>query len=317
MRNHVVTLVLLSACTADSDLSQIESNSVVANGQNLNGQNLNGQNLNGQNLNGQNLNGPDNGSFTIWTSLLGVKLNGKQFNASLASTVFTGNDGSTTVTGTGFAQAEFQGMRGDGRTVRMRIRSVVAPPAGSTTWRYFVEYREDNQSWYPVCANASGPIAAIPVNGIWDHRQGVAGGGGHVASSDKFTFACEGQGAIGKCIAMGYEPWSAQGGVSLAGHHRSCIRMLRGDYCGDGTSYTQDGNRVNVYDGLGIQDDTEDWVIEAEWDVQGARCFYPLNRSRAGIPCYDARVALACGSPTNFGAGALLMNETPTAGLTP
>ncbi|MDQ3301365.1 MAG: ADYC domain-containing protein [Myxococcota bacterium] len=314
MHRITLGLLLIAACTTTEDLSQTETPLVIENGQNLNGQNLNGQNLNGQNLNGQNLNGPDAGTFTIWTSLQGVKLNGKSVTVTLNRTVFATADG--TQTGLGFIQAEFQAMRGDGRTVRVRVRDIVPAAAGDTTWRYFIEYRETDNIWYPVCEDASGPRAAIPVNGIWDHRQGVAGGGAHSASTDKFTFACEGTGAIAKCIAMGYEPWESFGTVSLAGHHQSCIRLMRGDYCGTGASYTQNGNRVNVYDQLGIQQDTESWVFEAEWDQNGARCFNPLNRSRAGIPCYDARVEVGCGGNA-YGLGTLLVNETPSGGLTP
>lgn len=307
MRSTTLLLCLLSACT-DAELSSTSSAVVADNGQNLNGQNLNGQNLNGQNLNGQNLNGPGTGTFTIWTSLDGVKLNGKSLDATLTATVFSGYDGNSQVSGTGFVQAEFSARRGDGSNVRMRIREIVP---GANGWRYFVEYRETDNNWYPICEDASGARPAIPLNGIWDHRQGVAGGGAHIADARKFTFACDGIGALGKCVGLGYQPWQS---TSLANHHQACVRLLRADFCGDGTPYTQNGNLVNLYDGIGLQHDTEDWVIEAEWDIHGARCFYPLNRSHAGIPCYDARVELACGSPTNFSTGALLMNETPDGG---
>lgn len=318
-RLALLCALALGACALEPDVDRLQTASVIENGQNLNGQNLNGQNLNGQNLNGQNLNGPDSGTFTIWTSLEGVKLNGKVLSStSLDATVFTAVDGSSNLTGTDFLQAELQARRGDGSDVRMRIREIHPPAAGSTKWRYLVEYRETDNRWYPICEDLSGPRLAIPVNGIWDHRQGVPGGGAHIDDPTKFTFACEGLGAIGKCIDMGYEPWTTFEDVQLADHHQACVRLMRGDYCGDGASYTANGNRVNVYDALGIQEDTEDdWFIEAEWDADGARCFYPLNRSRAGIPCYDARVAVGCGAPANFSMGALLMNETPTLGLTP
>jgi hypothetical protein len=72
---------------------------------------------------------------------------------------------------------------------------------------------------------------------------------------------------------------------------------------------------VNLFDRLGIQQDTENWVFEANWDANGARCFYPLNRSHAGIPCYDSRLDLFCGLVED--PVGLLHNETPTAGLTP
>ncbi len=284
------------------------------NGQNLNGQNLNGQNLNGQNLNGQNLNGPGNGTFTIWTSLVGVRLTGTMDTTSLSGTVFTATKNSTVRTGVDVVGAELDAMRGDGRMTAVRIRDVLPPAPGSQIWRYVVDYREDDGSWWALCKDANGPRAAIPLEGTWDHRQGVTGGGGHTADPSHFTFACEGQGALAKCVAMGYEPWRTVSDVGLSAHHESCVRMLRGDFCGDGTPYTQNGSLVNVYDALGIQLDTETWVFEAEWDPAGARCFSPLNRSKLHVPCYEGKLRNDCGDPAHFSTGAVVMTETPTGG---
>jgi hypothetical protein len=314
-------LTFTAGCAMEADLGEVSSASTVTNGQNLNGQNLNGQNLNGQNLNGQNLNGqnlngqnlngPDSGTFTIWTSLEGVKLGGMVLDSTrLSATVFTGTKGSSVRTGRDLIGADLTAMRGDGRAVPLRLRDIVSPPAGSTIWRYLVDYREDDGAWYPLC-NGS---AAIPLEGIWDHRQGVTGGGAHISDPTKFTFACEGRGALGKCVSMGYEPWSSSDGVLLAKHHQACVRLLRGDYCGDGTPYTTDGSWVNVYDALGVQVDTEDWVFEAEWDASGARCFSKANRSKSNLPCYNARLKTECGSLARFTTGTLLMDETPTDG---
>jgi hypothetical protein len=315
MKIVAATLVFAACAATPDELAEEVAASTVTNGQNLNGQNLNGQNLNGQNLNGQNLNGPDAGSFMIWTSLLDAKLDGKVFDATLHATVFSGVTWG--ISGTGFTGVELEGMRGDGETVRLRIREVLPPATGEAIWRYQVELRASDLTWQPICRDASGAArAAIPVDGVWDHRQGVPGGGAHIADPTRFTFACEHVGAIAKCVQLGYEPWAAVGETSLANHHQACVRLLRGDYCGTGTPYTQDGNRVNLYDGHGIQDDTEDWFFEAEWDQHGARCFHPLNRSRAGIPCYNARLELGCGA-AQFRLGTLLVTETPTLGLTP
>lgn len=49
--------------------------------------------------------------------------------------------------------------------------------------------------------------------------------------------------------------------------------MVRADYCGDGTSYTQNGTPIDLYDGLILQVDTEPgWLVDAEWGTAGARC---------------------------------------------
>ena len=38
--------------------------------------------------------------------------------------------------------------------------------------------------------------------------------------------------------------------MSLASYHQACTRMARADYCGDGTSHTQDGTWIEYYDKL-------------------------------------------------------------------
>ena len=68
--------------------------------------------------------------------------------------------------------------------------------------------------------------------------------------------------------------------TSLADYHQACTRMLRADYCGDGTPHTVDGTLINIYDGIGIQRDTDDWAFEAEWTTTGARCSVPSSSVR-------------------------------------
>ena len=48
------------------------------------------------------------------------------------------------------------------------------------------------------------------------------------------------------------------------------VRMIRADYCGDGTSWTVNGRTIDLYDGLGINVDTSAWTFEAEWTPSGA-----------------------------------------------
>jgi hypothetical protein len=236
-----------------------------------------------------------------------VRIEGTSFRAKKGAVIYSGYD---------FLWSEFFGNLGDGRRARLRVsnmRQAAAPNSDLT--EYWVEYQDDAGTWYPLCRNSAGTaVWAYPVQGVYDYRRGVPTGGAHMDDPAHFTFACGG-GAVSKCINLGYRLWTSRNGVPLAPYHQACTRLLRGDYCGDGTPYTQDGNRVNLFDNLGIQQDTENWVFEANWDQNGARCFYPLNRSHAGIPCYDSRVELLCGL-TEDPVG-LLHNETPTAGITP
>jgi hypothetical protein len=56
--------------------------------------------------------------------------------------------------------------------------------------------------------------------------------------------------------------------------HQACVRMVRADYCGDGTSHTQVGTEIDVYDTFKIEsaDETVPGSLEAEWGVDGAQC---------------------------------------------
>lgn len=317
MRSQFVILALgvscLSGCTVSSAPDEVP----------LPGQWLqsltaeNGANLNGANLNGANLNGNDLSQFLVSTNYYPVKKEGGVLeHVWLEGSTLMGIKGSSTYSGVDFVGTELVGNLGDGKTVRLRITATrPAPPPNEDLSLYQVEFRGEDESWHPACRDATGaPVLALPVAGTWDYHQGLAGGGSKLEDPDRFTFACQG-GAIAKCVLWGYRPWASLNGVSLAPYHQSCTRLVRADYCGDGKSYTQAGNRINLYDSLGIQRDTENWVFEAEWDEGGARCFYPLNRSHAGLPCYDSRVDTFCGQDLSPSRGVLLSNETPSGGL--
>ncbi len=315
----ILPILLLVACTEPAlDLEESTQDLEGFNGENLNGENLNGENLNGENLNGQgingeNLNGPRAGSFTIWTSLDGVVLDGGPLDsATLGATVFSGMRGTTLYSGTDFIGAQFQAMRGNGHAVTLRISGLTPAQAPATKWGYYIDFLEDNGNWYPICMNQSGPLRAYPLDGTWDFHWGTVGGGSHTDDPTRFTFACEKTGSLGKCVDDGYEPWSTTAdGESLAAHHQACVRLLRADFCGDGTSYTKTGKMLNLYDGIGIQEDTNAWQIEAEWDENGARCFTSRNRASVAVPCYDAAAAATCGAVSHFDSGTLIMDELP------
>ena len=79
------------------------------------------------------------------------------------------------------------------------------------------------------------------------------------------SFACT-SGAIGKCIRWGYPP------AATRGLHQACIRMIRADYGGDGTSWTQDGTLIGFCDRVGIHPCRRAHDIEAAWSEGGAVC---------------------------------------------
>jgi hypothetical protein len=99
--------------------------------------------------------------------------------------------------------------------------------------------------------------------------------------------------------------------VSLATRHQACTRLLRADYCGDGTSHTVDSMQVNMYDAMGLRTDSEEWGFEAEWDARGAICA-DTSRLPNTTPACAARLnEKGCGDVSNFDKGTLLFSEIP------
>ncbi|MFO0710080.1 MAG: ADYC domain-containing protein [Sandaracinus sp.] len=72
-----------------------------------------------------------------------------------------------------------------------------------------------------------------------------------------------------KCREWGYDP-----AVVGSATHEACTRMVRADYCGDGTSWTVDGTWIDVGDPAGIQEPTlaREMQFEAGWGPDGAVC---------------------------------------------
>ncbi|MEO1234957.1 MAG: ADYC domain-containing protein [Myxococcota bacterium] len=109
---------------------------------------------------------------------------------------------------------------------------------------------------------------------------GTQTGGLWSNSGQHFSFACRGS-SIAKCMEAGYKPWvspnSADGQIAYRGkevadqpnHLQACVRMLRADYCGDGTSHTIDGRKVEFWDSMGVHKNTRGWKLEATWGPEG------------------------------------------------
>ena len=295
---RLATLCLLLAGCMDSSTETSESAQSVesANGVSLNGVSLNGVSLNGVSLNGVSLNG---------VSLNGVSLNGVSLNGvSLNGTTLTGvrDDGGGVLALSAIGR-EVLGVLSNGTTITLRIDGATA--LANDLWSYSVSYATD-AGWLPLCGAS---IGALSVAGSWNTDAGVPGGGAYSAGSGLFTFACRGK-TIAKCVELGYT-------AGRIDHLQSCVRLLRGDYCGDGTAYTKDGHQVNVYDGIGVQKDTQSWLVEAEWTPAGARCISIDRETRAFegglVPtCLAAgTLPVATGCGRSFRAGALLISELP------
>jgi hypothetical protein len=305
----LLTLVCLSGCLLDDqddlggvsdledeDLGEISLFGTTTNGMSLNGMSLNGMSLNGMSLNGMSLNG---------MSLNGMSLNGMSLNGSQ----LTGkNSSGVTLSGAQLVGTKMTGTLSNGGTLVLRVDSAATLPApNSDVWAYTVRYALSDGTWSPLCGTSGGvPILAIPVSGTWNYASGVTGGGAWTASATSFTFGCRGT-AIAKCVELGYKPWKTVNGVLLRNHHQACTRMIRADYCGNGTAWTADGTPINLYDNLGLQLDAATFKLDAEWVTTGARCIHLLRDFQTGRPTCEATKKIAgCGT---FANGALLISE--------
>jgi len=274
MRSVVFVLAGVTGCVAvgdDTDTGIVEQADTLENGVSINGVSVNGVSVNGVSVNGVSVNG---------VSVNGVSVNGVSVNGGQ----LVGVDASgAPLSGADMVGAMFTALRTDGGTVSLRVDDAVI--VSGDIWAYHVSQAVDGATWTPLCASATDGRAVV-IAGRWDLRSGVAGAGGWIDDSTSFTFGCR-QAAIAKCVELGYRPWATAGSVLLRNHHIACVRMIRADYCGDGTAWTQDGNLINVYDGVGVQSDTQSWTLDAIWSKDGATCSR-RTRSLLGYPtCFD------------------------------
>jgi hypothetical protein len=326
----VLATMLSFGCGADpsDDDAGVESFDALVSG---NGTSLNGTSLNGTSLNGTSLNGTSlNGTSLNGTSLSGVQLSGTRLR------VTTGNGG--VLGGADLVGITMKATASDGSPVTVRIDGVL-PSADPEIVHYEVSWR-DGDAWRSVCGEQTDgrPVPAIALSGLWNYSSGTPLGGAHVPSASIITFACAGS-TLAKCVDLGYEPWrraeECLGGkcrsLPLQSFHQACVRMMRADYCGDGTSHTTDGVPINIWDGLSIQERAETgttWKREAEWGPNGAVCITGLRydpdhetSTYVALRCpYRVNAPFSCfGSASTFfttqgfgkplGARSLLRNE--------
>jgi ADYC domain-containing protein len=281
----VALLCLASGClaggpdTEESSGAVIEGNGLTLNGPVLNGSALNGQTLNGHRINGHRINGPDFNGLTTFNGLVYVTLEDGGSVELIAGDTLTAT-------------------LDDGRHVPIHVLStrVGAVPTVSefgeevskSTAYYQLTYDSPDDGYtYDYCPNGR---EAVALAGRWDPISGAK------TISDPFdmTFACMGY-ALGKCYEMGYVPEIEVGfegdyfiwdRLELA--HQACVRALRADYCGDGTSYTVDGTLVDIFDFMGVQYQSGS-VIEAVFSPDGAMCLStPRRVSRDQVACAGA-----------------------------
>jgi len=325
MNRYAVSICFfLAACGQGTGLAdrRTPSTEVVVS----NGEQLNGEQLNGEQLNGEQLNGPGMAVDVGYALFAGAALGSRSLDSAwLEGTVFHGMDNGREFSGMDFDNARFQGVMLDGTPVSLRVVDIDREDfPNSDVWSYLVQFRDAAGNWQPLCLDANDTaVYAIALDGRWNYGRGVPGGGDHISDPGAFTFACKGLGAVAKCVfPIGYKPWKTVNGVSLAPYHEACTRALRADYCGDGNSWTLNGRKIDLYDGIGIQQPTRPfWLFEAEWTDDSAACVTTQrvidlkNVLGTVSPCILSRVSLTCGFSSHFQRGTLLMNRYQSPGI--
>ncbi len=203
---------------------------------------------------------------------------------------------------------------GSGRQRRIRIDGVERDrqnAAGEIVLYALSEQVPVTGEWRDLCLpDSDGRRLGFPLAGAFtpDGRYEATRGG--------MLLTCTG-GAEGKCIRFGYKPWGVgPNNVPLAPYYQACVRLVRADYCGDGTGHTRDGTPIDVFDTIGIQRDEPAWgmTFEAAWRAEGAVCVrhtrLPDVLDSAGLAANCPRLEQSIGERCDEAAPALLYNRS-------
>jgi len=243
------------------------------------------------------------------TSLNSLSPNGISVNGAPISIAVMGPP----LSGTAVVGSTWTGRVADGSTLALRIEEAMQGTGANTdVWSYRWSMSSAGGAWQPLCADAAGhPLFADATGGTWNLAQGVPGGGSYHPENPDFTLACRGS-AIAKCVELGYKPWAGFETEIVA-----CTRAMRADYCGDGTPFTVTGTLINIFDDLGIQRDTADWIPEAAWGPNGALCVSKKKDTRFDRvvhetpSCFPHAVKPEKSCGTEFSEGAAIITELP------
>ncbi len=240
-------------------------------GRSLQGRSLQGRSLQGRSLQGRSLQGTQPAVAIVQQLLVkGVSVS----DVRLQGTTLVGTLNGKTLSGGDFIGATVMQEDVDGSLFAATITNVQPDPQDPSCEVLLYTLTATDPATgksEDLCEpDPWGQRYATPVYGSWDST------GAHIPSTSRFVFACT-SGVIAKCIRWGYRPWKSVNGRSLADYHQACTRMARADYCGDGTSHTEDGTLIDMYDDLKIQKKSplelrSPLVFDAAWTPRGARC---------------------------------------------
>lgn len=123
---------------------------------------------------------------------------------------------------------------------------------------YTIEYLNKEQSWHNICEESTNhPRLSFFAPVKSDHT-------GKLSIPKKFEISCL-SGSIAKCYRSNFSPEES---LQL---FQTCVRMFRADYCGDGRSFTEEGNTI-YFSSNGKNQDKPSRKFEAVWGPDGVRC---------------------------------------------
>jgi len=202
-----------------------------------------------------------------------------------------------------------------GSEQRIRINAVEKDPSDATLLLHSISVERAAGGWQPLCAAApDGTRAAFPLAG-----RSRADGTLHPGRTGDLEIVCT-SGAQGKCVRLGYHPWAKlPDGSAMLPVFNACVRMMRADYAGRGSSETRDGTLVNVSDKLGIHPEWDEGLeFEAGWDEHGAVCVRhsrvravaSLEQIAASSPRLEGHVGRTCTRAAAESLGAVIFNSS-------
>lgn len=153
---------------------------------------------------------------------------------------------------------------------KMLITKAMHDPLYGWKYTFSHQYLGGPKEWMPNCdddqslangeqfdAIVTGDITVDPEKATISHRPST------------MYLGCV-SGGVGKAGLWGYTRHQVGSDESFT----AGVRMVRSDFCGDGSSFTIPGQQLTTTDIFGISSLTPFYKLEAHWDAEGALCVY-------------------------------------------
>lgn len=207
-----------------------------------------------------------------------------------------------------------------GAVLRIDSARFTREGAGTGWWAHELSV-QSTQGWQPLCAaHSDGTHYAVVLPGREQADGSLAD------DPTRYAVSCT-SGALAKCLRMGYAPWTptmtaaqSDPAGTLLPMFNACVRMVRGDYGGAGVPFTENGQRIDVYDDAGLQraDMQPSQAFEAGWNEHGAVCVHHMRVAgkladgelEARFPRLRGRVGAVCTESFARSHGATVFNRS-------